>query len=440
MRWGAPDSGDDRLADQAPARAPTVETITPATPAPAPEAEEKPAPLPEPSRATPAPVPATPPPAPPLDRSQQLKIAVGEAAEYEAASDWKHALMSSIHLVKDFPEYDKGPSRLDSVVEAFIKTGTLRRSFEEMYPLIEQASDLGSGSALMAVADHARKNDPAGALSHYLDAADKGVARAMTQIGQMYLHGEGVPTDVKAAETWFGKASAHNDPSGTFALAECYLTGRGVKQDKTKAVALLMEASDHKSGDAKNLLGKLNLNGEAGFQVNKLSAAEYFRQAKDLNCPEAFYNLGVLNMTARGPQAGRYPLLFKRGAELGNSLCMFYYAKCLEGGDGFPASQPMADTWYTKAIEPLKVQAEARVRPAMYCYAQCLEGGKGVPRDPVAAATWYSKAASAGENLAIQWCIAHKVDFKVTNDAQTPSKLTLPHRVSIGTSPDRKLP
>jgi len=192
--------------------------------------------------------------------------------------------------------------------------------------------------------------------------------------------------------------------------------------------------------DAKNLLGKLSLNGEAGFPVNKVSAAELFRQAKDLNCPEAFYNLGVLNMGARGPQAGRYPMLFKRGAELGNSLCMFYYAKCLETGDGFPASQPQSDTWYSKAIEPLKTQAEAHVRPAMYCYAQCLENGKGVPRDPAAAATWYSKAASAGEALAITWCVDHKVNFRVNGDSQTPSKLTLPHRVTIGTNPDRKSP
>lgn len=256
----------------------------------------------------------------------------------------------------------------------------------------------------------------------------------------VYLNGEGVVADAKEAEAWFGKASALNDPSGTFALAECYLAGRGVKQDKVKAVALLQDAADHKSGDAKNLLGKLSLNGEAGFPVNKMTAAELFRQAKELGCPEAFYNLGVLNMGARGVFGGRYPLLFKRGAELGNSLCMFYYAKCLETGDGFPASPPQAGMWYLKSVELLKTQAENHSRPAMYCYAQCLENGQGVARDPSAAAMWYSKAASAGESLAMQWCVNHKVDFRVSGVSPSPSKLTLPHRVTIGTSPERKLP
>src|SRR5262249_28475526 len=112
------------------------------------------------------------------------------------------------------------------------------------------------------------------------------------------------------------------------------------------------------------------------------TAMEYFRQAKELKCPEAFYNLGMLAYQAKGPLAtpARAANLFEGGAKLGQPMCMFYYGRCLDNGTGVPQSKSDAAEWYAKAIEPLKKLATDGERAAMVCYAMALEQGLGVDR------------------------------------------------------------
>lgn len=423
LRRSAPPA-ESKQEEQPAAVAPASVADVPATLAPAPVAETPPAP------ATPAPAPA--PPA--LDADQQLKIAIGESAEYEAANDWKNALVSATHLVRDFPLYDKGPARLEDLIGRMIAKGEFGRHWPTYEAPLQEASDLGSGHATLLLGLATKKEDPARALPMLTKAANLGVREAMTEVGQAFLRGEGVPKDVVEAERWFQQASDHGDPAGMFVLAEAYLSGKGVKQDNAKALKLLQDAADHRSGDAKNLLGKLYLYGKAGLVLNRATAIEYFRQAKDLKCPEAFYNLGMLAYTAKGPFASpaRATGLFEGGAKLNHPLSMFYYGRCLDEGTGVPMSKSDAAMWYAKAIDSLKKGAESGSRAEMVCYAMALDGGLGVEQNSAEAKRWYIKAASLGDTIAQQWCYEHRVDFQVLGSGNSRPSLTLPQKVFVG--------
>jgi serine/threonine protein kinase/TPR repeat protein len=386
---------------------------------------------------SPTPLPSTPKPAPTPTREEKLKSALMARAQYEAAEDWWNALASAVQLAKTFPEYDPRLAHLDETLLKLRASGVFRHDWRAYAPTVNEASDMGSSQAMLVMGEHLRKNQPERALALFRASAAKGVAEAMIETGLMYLHGDSVPQDAREAESWFMKARAANDPNGLLILGECYIAARGVKQDIPKAVQLLQDASNHNSGEAKNLLGKMYFHGMEGFPVNRQNALELFRQAKDLNCPEAFYNLGIANLASHNPNmnAGRAAVFFKRGAELGNALCIFYYAKCLEEGVGVPVSKADSAQWYAKAGEPLRKEADEGSRPAMLCYALCLENGKGVARDPTGASKFYIKAAVLGDPTAGKWCIDHKVVFRINTSVPGQGVLLLPRAgINFGNS------
>ena len=306
--------------------------------------------------------------------------------------------------------------------------------------IVDEAAGLGSGKAMLLSASHVRSKDPEKAFQLYLHAAEKDIPQAMMEVGQMYLHGTGVARDLAEAEKWFKNASDHHDPSGLFALGESYLQGRGVKQDIPRGVKLLQDADGHGSGDAKNLLGKLYLRGQAGFPLNRMNAGDLFRKAKDVNCPEAFYNLAYVDLTTpMRPKvaASRAAFLLQRGAEIGNSFCMFYYAKCLEEGFGVSPSASQARAWYERAVPVLEKEAGEGSTAAEVCYAMCLEKGTGVGQNPRGAANLYGKAATEGDPVAREWCGEHGVAFGT--GTQPPGAIALlPNSIFKSTASSRE--
>ena len=430
----AVDEGFGKLAPPQSSRLAEKKSTASPPPAPAPSSP-KPSPPPSP--------PPTPKPPPPLNREQKLKLALAQKADYEAAGDEWNALASTVGLTKNFPEYDQNLAHIDETLLKFRESGVFRHDWRAYAPIVNEASELGSSQAMLTVGEHLRKNQPERALALFRASAEKGVAQAMIQMGLMYLHGESVPQDPHEAEKWFTKASDANEPGGTFILAESYLAGRMVKQDIQKGAQLLQDASGHHSGDAKNLLGKLYLYGLEGFPVNRGNAIELFREAKDLNCAEAYYNLGMLNLAGHSPamNPGRAAILFRHGAELGHPLSMFYYGKCLDEAIGVPVDKDQAAQWYAKAADPLRKEADEGSRPAMVCYALCLENGRGAARDPTGATKYYTKAAALGEALAAKWCVDHKVVFRINSSASGQGVLFLPRAwANLGNAPGAKTP
>ena len=71
----------------------------------------------------------------------------------------------------------------------------------------------------------------------YKAKAEKGDAKAQSNLGVCYMKGEGVEKDFKEAAKWFRKAADQDFALAQSNLATCYETGQGVGKDFVEAYA-----------------------------------------------------------------------------------------------------------------------------------------------------------------------------------------------------------
>lgn len=92
-----------------------------------------------------------------------------------------------------------------------------------------QAQDLIKGIEAYHAGDYVP------ALQEWKPLAEQGDAAAQLLLGSMYLNGEGVPQDFKAALKWNRKAAEQGDADAQYNLGSMYEFGEGVTQDKVLA-------------------------------------------------------------------------------------------------------------------------------------------------------------------------------------------------------------
>ena len=72
-----------------------------------------------------------------------------------------------------------------------------------------------------------------------IDAAEKGNAKAQSQVGIAYSIGRDVPKDEKTAVEWFRRSAEQGNPDGQSLLAIAYAEGAGVPKDNVEAIKWL---------------------------------------------------------------------------------------------------------------------------------------------------------------------------------------------------------
>ena|GEM_PF-6191800 len=75
-----------------------------------------------------------------------------------------------------------------------------------------------------------------------LKAAKQGDAKAQSELGLLYYHGEGVPQDFKAAAQWHTKAANQGEARAQLRLGFMYLLGSGVTHDTKMACTWFIAA------------------------------------------------------------------------------------------------------------------------------------------------------------------------------------------------------
>ena len=73
--------------------------------------------------------------------------------------------------------------------------------------------------------------------------AEGGDVDSMIELAELYLTGKGVDQDKKAAYRWFKKASEQDCITGTARVADCLLVGIGVEQDYQEGYQTLIESA-----------------------------------------------------------------------------------------------------------------------------------------------------------------------------------------------------
>jgi len=259
-------------------------------------------------------------------------------------------------MQKNFPESEVGRVRLELLLSKLQteKIALSDANFEQLRQPLTEAAKLNVVTAMEILGDFLRKRDPKASFDWLCTAAAAGRSHAMSEVGLRYSNGAGVERDFVKAASWFAQAREAGD-AGTL-LAECYLLGKGVMKNETKAVALLKDAAAAKDPRAMDQLGNCYHKG-IGVARNDREAFRLYETAANSGYPDSAGNLGVLYLTSEETDLGKNQSartqkafgLFRDGAKENNAFCMYLYARCFEVGTGVNADPKEAIAWYRRA-------------------------------------------------------------------------------------------
>ncbi|EJW12310.1 hypothetical protein A33M_2220 [Rhodovulum sp. PH10] len=159
------------------------------------------------------------------------------------------------------------------------------------------------GSAALVTAEPWPDALPQGISSRALAAGV--VARdpaAAFEIGMRYAEGRGVPVDLPAAASWFGRAAAQGLAPAAFRLGSLYEKGRGVKKDLSEARRLYLAAAERGNANAMHNIAVLYAEGIDG-RPDFAKAAEWFVKAARYGVADSQFNLAILYARGIGVQA-----------------------------------------------------------------------------------------------------------------------------------------
>jgi hypothetical protein len=150
------------------------------------------------------------------------------------------------------------------------------------------------------------------------DAAQRGIASAMTALGSVYRTGEGVPRDYAEARKWFEKA-ASKDTGAMLNLGLMYRDGEGVPRDPGRSKEWLEKAAALNNNVAMFVLARTYANG-TGVMRDAIAAKDWFEKAAQRGYAPAMYALGVIYETGDGIAVNR-------------SLAISWYEKAATAGN-----------------------------------------------------------------------------------------------------------
>jgi len=101
---------------------------------------------------------------------------------------------------------------------------------------LQEATALGEPRAMDLLASHYRRlRQFDRARKYYEDAAAAGYALSLSNLGVLYMNGEGVQRSPEVAANLFRQGAEKGDPSGMFFYASCLQDGLGVPKDSKTA-------------------------------------------------------------------------------------------------------------------------------------------------------------------------------------------------------------
>jgi TPR repeat protein len=232
------------------------------------------------------------------------------------------------------------------------------------------------------------------------NAAERGNADAMNQLGYRYMKGQGVPRNLALARQWLEKSAALQNA--------CAMNNLGMKYydegDFTHAREWFAKAVALGNADAMASLGSLYEFSPSWMQ-DLGKAMTLYKKGAILGSEKAIADLGMAYCCSfiRPLNYAKARYWFKRAASQGDSMAMHYLGEIYEHGAEVPQNFKQARRWYEKsaAAEGGDLSALARAE-SMYELGWIYEEGLGVQQDYVRARGWYEKAAALGRRDAMR--------------------------------------
>jgi TPR repeat protein len=191
-----------------------------------------------------------------------------------------------------------------------------------------------------------------GAISHFRVAAERGDAEAQSNLGVLYVIGEGVGQDDAEAVRWYRKSAEQGFDPAQFNLGGMYERGAGVAQDYVEAARWYRAAAEQGNAEAQTDLGILYATGR-GVALDNVEAARWYRMAAKQGHADAQYSLGFMYATGRGVEqddveAERW---CRKAAERGNPEAQYNLGSMYATGWVVEQDPAEAERWYRQAAE-----------------------------------------------------------------------------------------
>jgi TPR repeat protein len=224
------------------------------------------------------------------------------------------------------------------------------------------------------------------AIKYYLDAADRGHAGAMNDLGAVFEYGIGVPKNLATAIVWYERAAELGHAEAMTKVGELSENGIGVPRDLVNARHWYEKAAA--LGNPTSMNDLANLLRQDG---DLPAAANWYLKAAERGVASAMNSFGELSEGGMGV-AQDYSVArnwYEKAADLGNADAMGNLGSLFENGQGGPQNLEIARKWYVKG-------ASLNGRLAMRNFGAMFENGRGTSQNLSEAKVWYERAAALG--------------------------------------------
>jgi TPR repeat protein len=237
------------------------------------------------------------------------------------------------------------------------------------------------------------------AATHYAAADRAGYALASFALAEMYNEGEGVRKDLGQAQRLYFRA-------GNAGIADAFDEGGELyfeenPPDYVQAKFWFENAAQGGSADGDADLGWMY---ESGSGVNRdpARALSLFSEAAKRGSTEGMYRLGVAYHEGLGVQKDPATACqwFLRAASQGDPYAEGEAGFCYYNGTGVEQNHQTAFNWFVRA-------GQAGLLDARVYVADMLERGDGFNQDSAGAVQWYQAAAEQGDVYAMTELGAH---------------------------------
>ncbi len=180
---------------------------------------------------------------------------------------------------------------------------------------------------------------------------------------------------------WFTKAAENGYPDAQSELGFMYLNGEGVTVNKSEAARWLRKAGENGDALAQQAVGYMYKNGD-GVPRNLSEAQKWFRMA----APK-FYDLSKKLMKSGNKQCVNFfETLIDMDILPYNVYSIFHLGAIYYYGEGGQ------NTDFSKSFRYFTLAAEKDNHPAWYYLGLCYEYGRGTPKDMTKAKECYKKS------------------------------------------------
>lgn len=233
------------------------------------------------------------------------------------------------------------------------------------------------------------RRDPALAMMHYRQAAEKGNCSAQVKWGVALIEGHHTDQDLIAGETWLRRAALAGDSYAATLVGDLYSHGGQSPPNYTEAANWYRRAAEAGEKSAARALGMLHLRGD-GVARDDVEAAYWLRLSAEAGDQAAQVDLAKLVLGGFGAPDDRLSVAsrFQHAASAGDLVAAYNLGVCFLRGIGVEQDKQMAARWLRCAAE--------EVADAQYLYARMLAEELGEQCDLPGARIWFERAAVAG--------------------------------------------